>query len=74
MPRPKGNRKEARLSVSLDGREHADLCALARSRDVSAAWLVRQAIHDLLERERDKASNPELPLVRRAAPSKQAMP
>jgi hypothetical protein len=74
MARPRGNRKEARLSVSLDGREHAELCALARSRDVSAAWMVRQAIHDLLERERDKARNPELPLIRRAPPSKQATP
>jgi hypothetical protein len=74
MARPRGNRKEARLSVSLDGREHAELCALARSRDVSAAWMVRQAIHDLLERERDKARNPELPLIRHATPSKQATP
>ncbi len=73
MARPKGNRKEARLSVSLDGREHAELCALARSRDVSAAWMVRQAIHDLLERERDKARNPELPLTCRPTSSKQAM-
>ncbi len=68
MPRPKGNRKEARLSVSLGGREYAELCALARQRDVSAASLARQAIHTLLEQEQDKARNPELPLLRRAAP------
>lgn len=68
MPRPRGNRKEARLSVSLDEREYADLCTLARSREVSAAWMVRQAIHDLLRREQDERCNPELPLIRRAAP------
>jgi hypothetical protein len=68
MPRPRGNRKEARLSVSLDGREYAALCELARQRDVSAAWLARQAIHALLEQEQDKARNPELPLIRRVSP------
>ncbi len=66
MPRPRGNRKEARLSVSLDAREYAALCELAARRDVSAAWLARQAIHTLLEREQDTARNPELPLLRRA--------
>lgn len=58
---------EARLSVSLDEREYAELCALARSRAVSAAWMARQAIHDLLKREQDERRNPELPLPRRVS-------
>jgi hypothetical protein len=74
MPRPRGNRKEARLSVSLDAQEYAKLCALAHSRDVSVAWMVRQAIHDMLAKERDERRNPELPLIRRAAASKRAAP
>ena len=74
MPRPRGNRKEARLSVSLDEREYAELCALARSHDVSVAWMVRQAIHGLIQLEQDKARNPELPLPRRIARPSPAMP
>src|SRR5579884_4105135 len=64
MPRPRGNRKTARLSVSLDEREYAALCTLARDRDVSVAWLVRRAVHDLVTTERQRADNPELPLMR----------
>ena len=72
MARPKGNRKEARLSVSLDDRDYAELCALARCNDVSVAWMVRQAIYGLIRQEQHKTQNPELPLLRRATPSKQA--
>lgn len=74
MARPRGNRKEARLSVSLDDRDYAELCALARRNDVSVAWMVRQAIHGLIQQEQDKAQNQELPLLRRARPAKQATP
>jgi len=65
MGRPPGNRKEARLSVSLDERDYAQLCALARQHDVSVAWMVRQAVHSLIEQQ--PPSNLELPLPRRAA-------
>ncbi len=65
MARPKGNRKQARLSVSLDEREYAELRALADRHEVSVAWMVRQAIHTLISIEADKARNPELPLPRR---------
>lgn len=67
MARPRGNRKEARTSVSFDAGEYADLCSLAARRDVSVAWLIRQAVHDLIRRERDVAQNPELPLLKRHA-------
>jgi hypothetical protein len=65
MARPKGNRKEARISVSFDGGDYATLRALARRDDVSVAWMVRRAVHDLIAREREIADNPELPLVPR---------
>jgi hypothetical protein len=62
MGRPRGNRKESRLSVSLDGRDYEQLCALARQHDVSVAWMVRQAVHTLIRRQQDATANPELPL------------
>lgn len=65
MARPRGNRKEARVSVSFEGGDYAALQALARRDDVSVAWMVRRAVHDLIAREREIADNPELPLVRR---------
>jgi hypothetical protein len=65
MGRPRGNRKEARTSVSFDAGEYAQLCTLAERRDVSVAWLIRQAVNELIRKERDVADNPELPLVRR---------
>lgn len=74
MPRPRGNRKEARLSVSIDEREYAALCALARKRDVSVAWMVRRAVHTMIEHERHTAENPELPLTRSAGRLPQALP
>jgi hypothetical protein len=61
MVRPRGNRKEARLSVSLDERDYTQLSTLARHRDVSVAWMVRHAIHNLIQLEQDKTENPELP-------------
>jgi hypothetical protein len=70
MGRPKGNRKEARLSVSFDEREYAALCTLAERHDVSIAWMVRQAVHELIQHNR----KPELPRVHRVSRPKQATP
>jgi hypothetical protein len=67
MARPRGNRKEARTSVSFDVGEYAQLCTLAERRDVSVAWLIRQAVHELIRKERDVSDNPELPLVKRSS-------
>ena len=64
MARPRGNRKEARLSVSLDGSDYEQLCALARQHDVSVTWMVRQAVHSLIRQQQDVTANPELPLPR----------
>ncbi len=74
MARPRGNRKEARLSVSFDAQDYAHLCALAARRDVSVAWLIRHAVHEFLRVERDITENPELPLVRRQDTQREAAP
>ena len=74
MARPRGNRKEARVSVSFDDGDYAALCALARRSDVSVAWMVRHAVHSLIERAREITENPELPLIPRVARGDQARP
>lgn len=56
MARPKGNRKLARLTVSLDGQMFSDLRDMAEAADVSVAWLARRAIHDLIEHKQQVAS------------------
>jgi predicted transcriptional regulator len=70
MARPRGDRKAARLSVSLDRRIHAQLCALARKNDVSAAWLIRRAVMDLIARDAQPGDTLELPLSRRPSPAR----
>jgi len=72
MARPRGKRKDARLSVSFDESDYATLCAIARRRDVSVAWLVRQAVTGLIEQERQQTDDPELPLVRPTGRATQA--
>jgi predicted DNA-binding ribbon-helix-helix protein len=74
MARPKGNRKEARLSVSFDANDYAQIAAIAARRDVSVAWLIRHAVHELIARERDAVENPELPLIRRSVRQRGATP
>jgi predicted transcriptional regulator len=74
MARPRGKRKEARISVSFDEQEYASLGALARRHDVSVAWMVRQAVHALIEREQTHPENLELPLIVRAGPQSQVRP
>jgi hypothetical protein len=63
MARPRGRRKNARISVSFDDVDYATLCAIAHDRDVSVAWMVRQAVHGLLEQEKTKGFNLELPFL-----------
>ena len=65
MARPKGPRKEARLSVSFDVTDYTHLSAIAARLDVSVAWLIRQAVQDLIRNDREISENPELPLPRR---------
>ena len=52
------------MSVSFDRRDYVTLCAVARRRDVSVAWIVRQAVQQLIRQEQETTENPELPLGR----------
>jgi hypothetical protein len=63
MARPKGRTRNARISVSFDDGDYATLRAIAHDRDVSVAWMVRQAVHGLLEQEKTKGINLELPFI-----------
>jgi hypothetical protein len=49
MGRPKGKRKQARISVSFEDTDYAMLCALAHRHKVSVAWMVRQGVQGLIE-------------------------
>ena len=64
MARPRGNRKTARLSVSLDAQDYALLCEIARKEDISVAWVVRRAVSELIRTHRAVNEQPELPLAR----------
>jgi predicted transcriptional regulator len=66
MPRPRGKKHPARMSVSLDGGTYAELRALSREYDVSAAWILRRAVEAFIERNRTAGST-ELPLARASA-------
>jgi hypothetical protein len=62
MARPSGNRKEARLSVSLDSQTYAQLRALAQRSGVSIAWMMRHAVTELIQRSAHPDETLELPL------------
>jgi hypothetical protein len=63
MARPRGQRKTARLTVSLDPGAYSVLVAIAKERDVSVAWLARRAIIDLIDHNGIPVQG-ELPLPR----------
>jgi hypothetical protein len=65
MPRPRGKQLPNRLCVSLDNETYVGLCMLSRDQGVSASWLVRRAVRDLILRH-DAELVPELPLQRSA--------
>lgn len=43
-------RKATRLTVSLKEQDYQTLCQIARSRDASVSWVIRQAIRRKLVR------------------------
>lgn len=51
MARPKKDRQPARLTVTLDEVDYQRVCSLADKNDVSAAWVIRRAVHYYLERD-----------------------
>ncbi|WP_084462756.1 ribbon-helix-helix protein, CopG family [Oceanibaculum pacificum] len=70
MPRPRGTRKTARISVSLDAEDYAVLTEIARREDVSVAWVVRRAVGEVVRAHQSGAAEPELPLSGRSASTK----
>lgn len=66
MARPRGQRHPIRLSVSLDEEHHAAISRLAADMNLSAAWLVRRAVTEFVERHNSSVQT-ELPLIRRAS-------
>lgn len=56
MPQPA--RRTVRTSVILPETQYARLSEIANKSDVSVAWLIRQAVQQLL----DKTENEQMPL------------
>ncbi|MBU3656223.1 MAG: CopG family transcriptional regulator [Alphaproteobacteria bacterium] len=50
MARPKSQKKSSRFSVSLDDESYKALQEAAKREDVTIAWLVRRAVHEMIER------------------------
>jgi hypothetical protein len=50
MGRPKKDTQPSRLTVTLDEQDYEKVCTLAQENDVSAAWVIRRAVHDYLGR------------------------
>ena len=65
-----GAKKEQRITVSLDGADHARLADLANRYDVSLSWLVRQAVSEYLDRH--QSGEVQLPLGLASGRGKQA--
>lgn len=56
-----GRNRLIRATISLDKNDYSTLTKLARSMDVSASWLTRQAIRDFLDKYGEHGQ-PELAL------------
>ena len=69
MARPKGRNLPVRISASLDAASYADLCAISRHHGVSAAWVLRRALEEFVERSHEDRQA-GLPLARRATGGK----
>jgi hypothetical protein len=50
MARPKGQKLQSRLTVSLDDKTYRSLLDIAQLEGLAVAWLARRAIHELIER------------------------
>jgi len=68
MARPRGQKHSVRLSVSLDPQDHAEICRIASDLNLSAAWIVRRAVSEFVDRH-EKSAQAELPLGPRLAKS-----
>jgi hypothetical protein len=61
MARPKIDKHPTRLTVSLDEQDYAEVCRLAASQDVSAAWIIRRAVQSYLGRSPQFPASPLAP-------------
>ena len=61
MVRPRSQRNSVRLSVSLDSRDHLEICRIASDLNLSASWLVRRAVAEFVSRH-EKSAQAVLPL------------
>ncbi|WP_081455404.1 ribbon-helix-helix protein, CopG family [Roseibium aggregatum] len=52
MGRPQTDRQHSRLTVSLDEDAYKQVCDIATRNDVSAAWVIRRAVKEFLEKEK----------------------
>jgi hypothetical protein len=71
MSRPKSRNPSVRLSVSVSATDHAELARFAGARDLSLAWVVRRAISDFVERNRNDLQG-ELHLPRGRSPEERS--
>ena len=53
MPHARSKKKSVRLSVTLDEHEYAALTRLGEELDLSAAWMIRRAVSEVVARHRD---------------------
>lgn len=54
-------RKAARLTVSLEEQDYRALDEIARARDASISWVIRQAIRQFIESSSDLPTRPVSP-------------
>ena len=62
MSRNKAQKKQVRLSVSLDESEYAELSRLGEQLDLSAAWMIRRAVSEFVARHRNNLAQ-DFPLT-----------
>jgi predicted transcriptional regulator len=54
MPRAKDPKKMMRITISIDPDEYQAIEGLAEKDERSAAWVIRKAVREYLERENNK--------------------
>lgn len=58
MPSPKKDKHMKRITVTVDPDDYQEIDRLARSRDVSASWLIRRSMREFLDRHREHLPDP----------------
>lgn len=58
MPFPKKDKHMKRITVTVNPDDYAEIDRLARSRDVSASWVIRRSMREFLDRHRGTVPDP----------------